>query len=98
MITIRQPFDLVTLNKYKSEQPRNATLDIFFGGYDWNGEYIYLTDDGKVHFCAPDDCASLKEWDCFDDFLTSEIHRIFSLFDDKGATLDESTPTIPIDY
>lgn len=99
MIAIRQPFDLVSLNKYKSEHPRNATLDMFFfGGYDWNGEHVYLTDDGKVHFCTPDDCTSLKEWDSLDDFLTSEIHRISSLFDDKGVKLDELAPTIPINY
>ena len=93
----RQPFDLVTLNTYKSERPKNATPDLFFfGGYDWDGSQVYLTNDGKVHFCYPNDCTSLKKWDSLDDFLTSEILRIYSLFDDNGVELDESTPTTPV--
>lgn len=97
IVASRQPFDLVTLNSYKSERPRNATPDLFFfGGYDWDGSQVYLTEDGKVHFCTPDDCTSLKEWDSLDDFLLSETQRIYSLFDDNGVELDESTPTIPV--
>lgn len=93
----RQPFDLVTLNKYKSERPKNATPDLFFiGGYDWDGSQIYLTDNGKVHFCSPNDCTSLKSWDSLDDFLKSEITRIHSLFDDNGVELDENVPTLPV--
>ena len=93
----RQPFDLVTLNTYKSERPKNATPDLFFfGGYDWDGSQVYLTNDGKVHFCYPNDCTSLKSWNSLDDFLTSEILRIYSLFDDNGVELDESTPTTPV--
>lgn len=68
----------------------------FIGGYDWDGSQVYLTEDGKVHFCTPDDCSSLKEWDSLDIFLKSEIHRISLLFDDKGVEFDETTPTIPM--
>lgn len=97
IIASRQPFDLVTLNIYKSERPRNATSNLFFfGGYDWDGFQVYLTYDGKVHFCTRENCASLKEWNSIDDFLTSEIHRIYTLFDDKGVEIDELTPTIPV--
>lgn len=97
ILASRQPFDLLTLNKYKSERPRNATSNLFFfGGYDWDGSQVYLTDDGKVHFCTRENCASLKEWNSIDDFLTSEIHRIYTMFDDKGVEIDESTPTIPV--
>lgn len=93
----RQPFDLVILNKYKSERPQNATPDLFFfGGYDWDGSQVYLTNDGRVHFCSPNDCTPLKSWNSIDDFLTSEILRIFSLFDDNGVEFDESTPTTPV--
>ena len=93
----RQPFDLVTLNRYKSERPQNATSDLFFiGGYDWDGSQIYLTDNGKVHFCSPNDCTSLKSWNSLDDFLKSEILRIYSLFDDNGVELDENVPTLPV--
>lgn len=92
----RQPFDLVTLNKYKSERPQNATPDLFFfGGYDWDGSQIYLAEDNKVHFCSPNNCTSLKSWNSIDEFLTSELLRIFSLFDDNGVELDECVPTIP---
>ncbi len=56
----RQPFDLVSLNKYKSERPQNATPELFFfGGYDWDGSQQYLTVNGEVHFCGPDYCTSL---------------------------------------
>lgn len=97
MIACRQPFDLITLNKHKSERPHNATTDMFFiGGYDWDGSQVYLTKDGKVHFCTHDDCSSLKEWDSLDIFLKSEIHRIYMLFDDKGVEFDETTPTTPM--
>jgi len=93
----RQPFDLVSLNKYKSERPQNATPELFFfGGYDWDGSQLYLTGNGEVHFCSPDDCTSLKQWASLDDFLSSEIPRIYSLFDEKGVIINESTPTIPI--
>ncbi len=97
IVASRQPFDLVTLNRYKSERPRNAPSDsFFFGGYDWDGSQVYFSCDGKVHFCAPDDSKSLREWDSLDDFLISEIHRIHSLFDDNGVELDDSNPTIPV--
>lgn len=97
IIASRQPFDLVTLNRYKSERPRNATPDLFFfGGYDWDGSQVYLTHDGKVHYCKPFDCLSLKEWNSIDDFLTSEIRRIYSLFDDNGVEINEQVPTIPV--
>ena len=97
IIASRQPFDLVTLNIYKSERPRNATSNLFFfGGYDWDGSQVYHTYDGKVHFCTRENSASLKEWNSIDDFLTSEIHRIYTLFDDKGVEIDELTPTIPV--
>lgn len=97
IIASRQPFDLVTLNRYKSERPPNATSDLFFfGGYDWDGSQVYLTDDGKVHFCTSDDSTSLKEWASLDDFLSSEIQRIYLLFDDNGVEFDESTLTIPV--
>ena len=97
MVACRQPFDLITLNKYKSERPHNATHDMFFiGGYDWDGSQVYLTEEGGVHFCTSDDCSSLKEWGSLDVFLKSEIHRIYLLFDDKGVEFDETTPTIPM--
>ena len=97
IIASQQPFDLVTLNRYKSERPRNATPDLFFfGGYDWDGSQVYLTHDGKVHYCKPSDCTSLKEWNSIDDFLTSEIRRIYSLFDDNGVEINEQVPTIPV--
>ena len=97
IVVSRQPFDLVTLNRYKSERPHNATTDLFFiGGYDWDGSQVYLTNDGKVHFCYPNDCTSLKNWDSLDDFLTSEILRIYSLFDDNGVELDENVLTLPV--
>lgn len=93
MVACRQPFDIISLNKYKSERPRNATADMFFiGGYDCDDSQVYLTKDGKVHFCAPNDCLSLK----LDDFLLSEIHRIYCLFDENGVEYDDSTPTTPI--
>ena len=61
-------FDLVTLNTYNSERPKNATPDLFFfGGYDWDGSQVYLTNNGKVHFCYPNDCTSLKNWDSLDE-------------------------------
>lgn len=93
----RQPFDLVTLNTYKSERPKNATSNLFFfGGYDWDGSQVYLTDDGRVHFCSPNDCTSLKSWNSLDNFLLSEIQRIFLSFDDNGFELDETAPMLPV--
>lgn len=97
IVASRQPFDLVTLNRYKSERPQNATSDLFFfGGYDWDGSQVYLTNDGKVHFCTREDSTSLKEWNSIDDFITSEINRIYTIFDDRGIEIDESAPTIPV--
>lgn len=97
MIASRQPFDLITLNKYKSERPRNATPEMFFiGGYDWDGSQVYITGDGKIHFCHPEDSKSLKEWDSLDGFIKSEIDRINFLFDEKGMEYNESIPTIPV--
>ena len=38
----------------------------------------------------------LKSWDSLSDMITSEIERIFVLFDADGHCIDEDVPTTPV--
>lgn len=38
----------------------------------------------------------LKSWDSLSDMITSEIERIFGLFDADGHCIDEDVPTTPV--
>lgn len=90
-----QPYSIIELNKF--EKPRNSTDDMFFiGGYDWDGSNLYMTPDGRVHFCKRYDSTSLLSWDSIYDMLISEIERLYTLFDSNGIQIDENSPTVPI--
>lgn len=90
-----QPYSVIEANTYM--KPRNSTDDMFFiGGYEWDGSLLYMTPDGRVHFCRRHDATSLQSWDSLDSMLISEIERLYTLFDCKGVQIDESQPTTPV--
>ena len=93
---ILQPFALDISNVY--ERPKNAKDSYFFiGSYDWDGSTLYIdTDTNHVHLCKREDATSLYEWNSFEEMLSSEIDRIFSLFTDDGRQIDENQSTLPI--
>lgn len=69
----------------------------FFASYDYDGSKLYLnTSDNKIYYCSPYDAMPLKSWDSLSDMITSEIERIFGLFDADGHCIDEDVPTTPV--
>ena len=90
------PFNLEDIQKY--ERPKNATPEMFFlGTYEYDDSKLYLnTSDNKIYYCDRYDATPLKSWDSLSAMLTSEIERIFSLFDADGHCIDENIPTTPV--
>lgn len=90
-----QPFDIIGPNKF--ERPDNATPEmLIIGGYSWDGSKIYMTPDGRVHYCARWDATSLKSWDSLTLMLIEEIERLYTLFDANGVQINEEQPTTPL--
>ena len=90
------PFNLEDVQKY--ERPKNATPEMFFlGTYEYDGSKLYLnTLDDKIYYCDRYDATPLKSWDSLSAMLTSDIERIFGLFDADGHCIDEDVPTTPV--
>lgn len=90
-----QPFALDISNVF--ERPANAKDNYFFiGSYRNDGSVLYIdTETNHVHFCKRDDATSLYEWNSFEEMLSSEIDRIFSLYTDDGRPIDENQSTLP---
>ena len=61
------------------------------------GSKLYLnTSDNKIYYCSPYDATPLKSWDSLSAMLTSEIERIFGLFDADGHIISRMAPTTPV--
>lgn len=90
------PFNLEDVQKY--ERPKNATPEMFFlGTYEYDGSKLYLnTLDDKIYYCDRYDATPLKAWDSLSAMLTSEIERIFGLFDADGRIFSRMAPTTPV--
>ena len=95
MDATRQPF---SLSDAFAEKPRNATPDMFFiGGYSWDGSKLYIDKrNDRVYYCQRYNSTPLKSWDSLSDMITSEIERLYSLFDMNGGQINENEPTIPV--
>lgn len=52
--------------------------------------------DDKIYYCDRYDATPLKSWDSLSDMITSEIERIFSLFDTDGRIFNRMAPTTPV--
>lgn len=90
-----QPFDIILPNKL--ERPDNAKPEmIMIGSYNWDGSKIYMSPDGRVHYCARWDATSLKSWDSLTTMLIEEIERLYTLFDARGVQINEEQPTTPL--
>lgn len=91
----RYPFNIEDIQKY--ERPKNATPEMFFfASYNYDCSKLYLnTHDNKIYYCERYDATPLKSWDSFSEMLTSEIKRIFDLFDTDGHIISRTTPTTP---
>lgn len=92
----RYPFNIEDVQKY--ERPKNATQEMFFfASYNYDCSKLYLnTSDNKIYYCDRYDATSLKSWDSLSDMITSEIERIFSLFDTDGRIFNRMAPTTPV--
>ncbi|WP_185247221.1 SMI1/KNR4 family protein [Chryseobacterium bernardetii] len=91
----RQPFSIITPNVY--ERPENAKESYFFiGGYQWDGSLLYIDKDTNIVHCgSPDDATSKFQWTSFEEMLTSELKRLYKLFDEEGKEIDENVSTLP---
>ena len=63
--------------------------------YDCSKLYLN-TSDNKIYYCDRYDATPLKSWDSLSAMLTSEIERIFSLFDADGHIISRMAPTTPV--
>lgn len=92
----RYPFNIEDVQKY--ERPKNATQEMFFfASYNYDCSKLYLnTSDNKIYYCDRYDATPLKSWDSLSDMITSEIVRIFSLFDTDGRIFNRMAPTTPV--
>lgn len=92
----RYPFNIEDVQK--SERPKNATPEMFFfASYNYDSSKLYLnTLDNKIYYCDRYDATPLKSWDSLSDMITSEIERIFSLFDTDGRISNRMAPTTPV--
>ncbi len=92
----RYPFNIEDVQK--SERPKNATPEMFFfASYNYDCSKLYLnTSDNKIYYCDRYDATPLKSWDSLSDMITSEIERIFGLFDTDGRTSNRMAPTTPV--
>ena len=90
------PFSLEDIQK--NERPKNATQEMFFfASYNYDCSKLYLnTSDNKIYYCDRYDATPLKSWDSLSDMITSEIERIFSLFDTDGRIFNRMAPTTPV--
>jgi hypothetical protein len=90
-----QPFDIITPNVEERIYDSKHT-DFFIGGYNWDGSRLYIDgSDGSVHRCSSRSRRSLNKWNSFLEMLSSEVHRLATLFDLDGKEINESVPTVP---
>ena len=76
-----------------------SDLDSWYllGTYEYDGSKLYLnTLDDKIYYCDRYDATPLKAWDSLSAMLTSEIERIFGLFDADGRIFSRMAPTTPV--
>ena len=90
------PFSLEDIQK--NERPKNATQEMFFfASYNYDCSKLYLnTSDNKIYYCDRYDTTPLKSWDSLSDMITSEIERIFGLFDADGRISNRMAHTTPV--
>jgi hypothetical protein len=92
---VRQPYSILTPNIF--ERPKNAKDNYFFiGGYNWDGSHLYIDKEtNRVHCCERWDATSKMQWTSFEEMITSEIKRLYLLFDHEGKEIDRDQKTIP---
>lgn len=89
------PFGLDIPNIY--ERPNNMDEDaIIIGSYRFDGSNAYITPDGHVYYCLERDATPLMEWESLPIFLSAEIERLSSLFDEDGHPLTPEVQTLPL--
>ena len=90
-----QPMDFSVGNI--DERPKGAPVDaVFIGYYGYDCSNIFMLPNGKVHYCARWDATTLHIWSSFEEFLISEIERIYELYNDKGELIVPDYPTSPM--
>ena len=56
-------------------------------------------DNGIIYVFEPydleDDLTPLYKWKSFDDFLQEEVNRLYTMFDENGVQLNESSSPLP---
>lgn len=90
-----QPMYFMNANIY--ERLKNAPEDaVFIGYYNYDCSRLYMTSDEVVHYCARWDATTLHTWSSIEEFLISEIERIYELYNDKGERIVPGCPTSPM--
>jgi len=49
----------------------------------------------EIVLCSFPDLTPLYKWKSFDVFLQEEVNRLYTMFDENGVQLDESSSPLP---
>lgn len=95
IIYVFEPYDLEDIN-CRDWITKPSPNMFFFGSYDWNGDELYMDRESlEIVLCSTPDLTPLYKWKSFDDFLQEEVNRLYTMFDENGVQLDESSSPLP---
>lgn len=89
-----QPYDL---SMHHSEVERFfPDKYLVIGSYNWDGSHIvYDLETTQIHRCKSYSSNVLNSWANLKTFLSDEIKRLTTFFDENGIEYDEDLPTTP---
>ena len=95
IIYVFEPYDLEDIN-CRDWVTKPSPNMFFFGSYDWNGDELYMDRESlEIVLCSTPDLTPLYKWKSFDDFLQEEVNRLYTMFDENGVQLNESSSPLP---
>lgn len=95
IIYVFEPYDLEDIN-CRDWITKPSPNMFFFGSYDWNGDRLYMDRESlEIVLCGIPDLTPLYKWKTFDDFLQEEVNRLYTMFDENGVQLNESSSPLP---
>ena len=95
IIYVFEPYDLEDIN-CRDWITKPSPNMFFFGSYDWNGDELYMDRESlEIVLCSTPDLTPLYKWKSFDDFLQEEVNRLYTMFDENGVQLNESSSPLP---
>lgn len=91
---IYQPFNIITANTIE----RNLNIDsesLVFGSYRQDGSKLLISKEGHIARFKRENGLILNQWNNFEDFILTEVPRVFSLFNSDGIKINSKLSTTP---